>query len=603
MPTSALCLPSSLRKSTSAEEYCQLPAEVVSPFGSSRFIPAMFSGRNSISSRKATGGTGFLLLVKLFGRLLHLLRGGGELGQRVVGVGLGVPAAGGEHGGEDGGECEGDGRPAGHETSEIGGCVWCLAGQARRSGPDPHRASADWLYWPPTTAAPRYSTEDTHMDDSLYFTEHHHQVREMVREFARNHVAPVARELDRTSEFPWENIKAMGELGLLGVPWSEELGGAGMDQLSYYITIHELAKVDASHALTISAHTNLGTSPIVEFGTEEQKRRYVPLLASGKVLGGFGLTEPGAGSDAGGTATTAVDKGDHYVLNGSKVFITHAGVGEIFSVTARTEPGRGNRGITSFIVTKDTRGPGRAASASASAMRPTCPKIKGVRAGKKEDKMGWRASDTRELIFEDAIVPKENLLGKPGQGFVNFLKTLDAGRIGIAALSLGIAEGAYEEALRYAGVRKQFGRFIGSFQAVSFQLADMAMEIEAGTHLLYHAAWLKQHGKPFKKEAAMAKLYLLRAGHAGDHQGGPDLRRLRLYHRISGRADDAGRQGLRDRRGHQRDPADRHRAPDPGRSGGLTGPIPNTPLSRVSYCPTTTRLGAPWVRRLQTWPR
>jgi alkylation response protein AidB-like acyl-CoA dehydrogenase len=344
------------------------------------------------------------------------------------------------------------------------------------------------------------------MDDSLYFTEHHHQVREMVREFSRTQIAPVARELDRTSTFPWDNIKAMGELGLLGVPWSEALGGAGMDQLSYYITIHEMAKVDASHALTISAHTNLGTSPIVEFGTEEQKRRYVPLLASGRVLGGFGLTEPGAGSDAGGTATTAVDKGDHYLLNGSKIFITHAGVGEIFSVTARTEPGRGNKGITSFIVTKDTvdlalasrLGVGHAAD---------LPKTSGVRAGKKEDKMGWRASDTRELVFEDAVVPKENVLGQVGYGFINFLKTLDAGRIGIAALSLGIAEGAYEEALRYAGVRKQFGRLIGSFQGVNFQLADMALEIEAGTHLLYHAAWLKQNGKPFKKEAAMAKLF------------------------------------------------------------------------------------------------
>jgi butyryl-CoA dehydrogenase len=344
------------------------------------------------------------------------------------------------------------------------------------------------------------------MDDSLYFTEHHHQVREMVRDFSRDHIAPVARELDRTSEFPWENIKAMGELGLLGVPWSEELGGAGMDQLSYYITIHEMAKVDASHALTISAHTNLGTSPIVEFGTPDQKRRFVPLLASGSVLGGFGLTETGAGSDAGGTATSAIDKGDHYLLNGSKVFITHAGVGEIFSVTARTEPGRGNKGITSFIVTKDTTDLDRCRTLGVGHAKDL-PKTKGVRAGKKEDKMGWRASDTRELIFEDAVVPKENVLGRPGHGFINFLKTLDGGRIGIAALSLGIAEGAYEEALRYAGTRKQFGRFIGSFQAVSFQLADMAMEIEAGTHLLYHAAWLKQNGKPFKKEAAMAKLY------------------------------------------------------------------------------------------------
>jgi len=344
------------------------------------------------------------------------------------------------------------------------------------------------------------------MDDSLYFTEHHHQVREMVREFSQSHIAPVAAELDRTSTFPWDNIKAMGELGLLGVPWSEELGGAGMDQLSYYITIHEMAKIDASHALTISAHTNLGTSPIVEFGTDEQRRRYVPLLASGRVLGGFGLTEPGAGSDAGGTATTAVDKGDHYLLNGSKIFITHAGVGEIFSVTARTEAGRWNKGITSFIVTKDTvdleqtraLGVGHAAD---------LPKTRGVRAGKKQEKMGWRASDTRELIFEDAVVPKENLLGTPGQGFINFLKTLDAGRIGIAALSLGIAEGAYDEALRYAGVRKQFGRPIGSFQGINFQLADMALEIEAGTHLLYHAAWLKQNGRAFKKEAAMAKLF------------------------------------------------------------------------------------------------
>src|SRR5690606_11555738 len=287
------------------------------------------------------------------------------------------------------------------------------------------------------------------MDSSIYFSEQHLQVREMVRDFSRAEIAPVARELDQTSTFPWENVRKMGELGLLGVPWGEELGGSGMDQLSYYITIHEMAKVDASHALTISAHTNLGTSPIVEFGTAEQRERYVPLLASGRVLGGFGLTEPGAGSDAGGTASTAEDRGDHYLLNGSKIFITHAGVGEIFSVTARTASGGGHRNITSFIVTKDTvdldvakqLGVGHA---------PDLPKTKGVRAGKKEEKMGWRASDTRELILEDAIVPKENVLGEPGRGFVNFLKTLDAGRIGIAALSLGIAEGAYDQALAYA---------------------------------------------------------------------------------------------------------------------------------------------------------
>ena len=344
------------------------------------------------------------------------------------------------------------------------------------------------------------------MDLSLYVSEQHYQVRDMVREFGRKEVAPVARELDRTSSFPWANIRKMGELGLLGVPWPEELGGAGMDQLSYYVTIHELAKIDASHALTISAHTNLGTSPIVDFGTAEQKQRYVPLLASGRVLGGFGLTEPGAGSDAGGTATTAVDRGDHFVLNGSKVFITHAGVGEIFVVTARTEPGRGNKGITSFILTKESCDLDACREAGVG-HEESLPRVPGFKAGKKEEKMGWRASDTRELIFEDAMVPKENQLGALGQGFINFLKTLDGGRIGIAALSLGIAEGAYDEALRYAAVRKQFGRAIGSFQGVHFQLADMAMEIEAGTHLLYHAAWLKQNGKPFKKEAAMAKLF------------------------------------------------------------------------------------------------
>ena len=344
------------------------------------------------------------------------------------------------------------------------------------------------------------------MDTSIYFDDQHHQVREMVRDFSRAEIAPVARELDQTSTFPWDNIRKMGELGLLGVPWGEELGGAGMDQLSYYITIHEMAKVDASHALTISAHTNLGTSPIVEFGTKEQRERYVPLLASGKVLGGFGLTEPGAGSDAGGTASTAEDRGDHYVLNGSKIFITHAGVGEIFSVTARTDSGAGTRGISSFIVTKDTVDLEKCREIGIGHAEDL-PKTKGVRAGKKEDKMGWRASDTRELIFENAIVPKENLLGEPGKGFVNFLRTLDAGRIGIAALSLGIAEGAYDAALEYAAHRKQFGKAIGSFQGVHFQLADMALEIEAGTHLLYHAAWLKQNGKPFKKEAAMAKLF------------------------------------------------------------------------------------------------
>ena len=345
------------------------------------------------------------------------------------------------------------------------------------------------------------------MHDSLYFSDHHHQVRDMVRDFARTVVKPSAREYDLDSRFPWDNVKQMADLGLFGIPWPEELGGAGMDYLSYIIVIHELAKIDASHSITVSAHTTLGTSPIMDFGNDEQKRRFVPLLAQGKVLGGFGLTEPGAGSDAGGTKTVAEDRGDHYVLNGSKIFITHAGVGEIFVVTARSDPrAQKTRGITAFIVTKDTTDLDEAKRVGIG-HDATLPKTPGVKAAKKEDKLGWRASDTRELVFVDAIVPKENVLGPSGNGFRQMLHTLDGGRIGIGALALGIAEGALEECLVYTGQRKQFGRPIASFQGVHFALADMATEIEAATHLVYHAAWLKQHGHPFKKEAAMAKLY------------------------------------------------------------------------------------------------
>ena len=344
------------------------------------------------------------------------------------------------------------------------------------------------------------------MDDSLYFSEQHIAVRDMVREFAREEVAPVAAKLDAAAKFPWENVKRMGELGLLGVPWPEELGGAGLDIMSYLIAINEMAKVDASHAITISAHTTLGTSPIVNFGTQAQKERYVPRLASGRVLGGFGLTEPQAGSDAAGTRSTAVRKNDHYILNGSKIFITHGGVGEIFVVTAVTNPELGTKGISSFILTKETTDLD-AARAIGIGHDPSLPVMPGFRAGKKEDKLGWRASDTRELHFEDVEVPVENRLGDEGMGFVNFMKTLDSGRIGIAALSLGIAEGAFEEARSYASMRKQFGRAIASFQGVQFQLSDLATEIEAGRHLVFHAAWLAQHGRPFGQEAAMAKLY------------------------------------------------------------------------------------------------
>src|SRR6476660_6460115 len=344
------------------------------------------------------------------------------------------------------------------------------------------------------------------MDDSLYFSEQHFAVREMVRQFARDEVAPVAARHDADGTFPWETVRTMGELGLLGVPWSEDLGGAGLDLLSYMITIMELAKVDASTGLTVSAHTTLGTSPIVHFGTDEQKRRYVPFLASGKVLGGFGLTEPDAGSDAGGTRTTAVKKGDRYILNGTKRFITHGSVGEIFVVTAVTDRSAGTKGISSFILTKPTNDLAETERVGVG-HEPSLPAMKGFSSGKKEDKLGWRASDTAELIMEDVEVPAENLLGTEGLGFINFMKTLDNGRIGIAALSLGIAEGAYEQALSYSTIRKQFGKPISDFQGVHFQLADMATEIEAGKLLMYHAAWLAQNKKPFSKEAAMAKLF------------------------------------------------------------------------------------------------
>ncbi len=339
-----------------------------------------------------------------------------------------------------------------------------------------------------------------------YFDENHLMIRDMVRDFARNEIAPVAGELDQKSEFPWENVKKMAELGLFGIPWSEELGGAGMDGISYMIVIEELARVDASHAITVSAHTTLGTSPIVNFGTPEQQERFVPLLATGQVLGGFGLTEPGAGSDASGTQTIAVRADGGWILNGTKIFITHAGVGEVFVVTAATDREQGAHGITSFIVTKPTTdletaqelGIGHAQELE---FTP------GVRAGKKEDKMGWRASDTRELVMEEAFVPEENVLGEVGQGFVNFMRTLDSGRIGIAALSLGIAAGALEQAMIYANERRQFGQRINEFQGIQFMLADMATEIEAARHLVYHAAWLKEQGRPFGKEASMAKLF------------------------------------------------------------------------------------------------
>jgi alkylation response protein AidB-like acyl-CoA dehydrogenase len=363
-----------------------------------------------------------------------------------------------------------------------------------RHTPGPRNAASRLRISPPHGVMDRYLNDD-----------HRAFVRE-VRGFADEAIAPASRELDRTSTFPWENVAAMAERGYLGIPIPERLGGLGRDALTYLLTVQELAKVDASHAITVSAHTTLGTYPILNFGSDAQRERYVPRLARGEVLGGFGLTEPGAGSDAGGSRTRAVRDGDDWILNGSKIFITHAGVGEIFTVTAVTDPPSGARGITNFVVTKPTTDPEAAAGAGMGSARDLG-YVDGVRAGKKEDKMGWRASDTRELLLEDARVSDAHRVGDEGQGFVNFMRILDAGRIGIAALSLGIAEGALEAALAYTNRRRQFGRLIFDFQPVQFRLAELATEVEAAKHLTYHAAWLMEQGRPFSKEAAMAKLF------------------------------------------------------------------------------------------------
>lgn len=340
-----------------------------------------------------------------------------------------------------------------------------------------------------------------------YLTDEHDAFRAEVREFAETHIAPVARELDEQSRFPWDNVRRLADRGWLGIDAPPEYGGLGRDYLSYILAIEELARIDASHAITVSAHSTLGTSPILSFGTREQKERYVPLLASGRVLGGFGLTEPEAGSDAAATRTTAVRENGHYRLNGNKIFITHAGVGEIFVVTALTDRSRGTKGISSFIVTKETTDRDEADRVGVGHAAELEPFMVGVRAAKKEEKMGWRASDTRELVLEEVEVPADNRLGDEGEGFTNFMRTLDSGRIGVGALSLGLAQGALDTALAFVEQREQFGKTLSKFQGIQFKLAEMATQIQAARHLVYHAAWLKQAGRPFTREASMAKLY------------------------------------------------------------------------------------------------
>ncbi len=335
----------------------------------------------------------------------------------------------------------------------------------------------------------------------------HQELRQEVRDFALRSIAPVARELDEQCRFPWDNVRAMAQRGWLGVNVPAEYGGMGLDYVSYLIVLEELARVDLSHAITISAHSTLGLSPILNFGNPEQKQRFLPLLAAGRVLCGFGLTEPGAGSDAGATRTTALRQNGEYRITGSKIFITHAGVGEVFVVTAVTDRARGPKGITSFIVTKETTDRAEAQRVGVGHATELEPFTPGVRAGKKEDKMGWRASDTRELILEDARVPVANRLGQEGEGFINFMKTLDAGRIGIAACTLGLARGAFDTALAREQGREPEESPDESRQAVHFALADMATEIEAAHHLVYNAARLREAGQPFTREASMAKLY------------------------------------------------------------------------------------------------
>jgi alkylation response protein AidB-like acyl-CoA dehydrogenase len=309
-------------------------------------------------------------------------------------------------------------------------------------------------------------------------------IRETVRTFARQRVAPVAAELDREARFPYDLVAELAEFGLMGIPIPEEHGGAGSDIVSYAIAIEELTRVDSSVAITVAAHTSLGTMPILLYGSEEQKERWLPDLASGRKLAAFGLTEPGAGSDAGATRTTAELRDGSWVINGSKLFITNAGTDITWGVTITARTGEDE--VSNVVV--ENGSPGYTISAPMK-------------------KLGWRASDTRELSFEDCAVPQGNLLGERGAGFRQFLEILDGGRISVAAMGVGLAQGAYDLAFAYANEREQFGKPIASFQAIQFKLADMATEIEAGRGMVYRAAWLKDQGRPFAREAAMAKLF------------------------------------------------------------------------------------------------
>ncbi|WP_433773094.1 acyl-CoA dehydrogenase AcdA [Bacillus wiedmannii] len=317
-------------------------------------------------------------------------------------------------------------------------------------------------------------------------SEEHEMIRKMVRDFAKNEVAPTAAERDEEERFDRALFDQMAELGLTGIPWPEEYGGIGSDYLAYVIAIEELSRVCASTGVTLSAHTSLAGWPILKFGTEEQKQKFLRPMAEGKKIGAYGLTEPSSGSDAGGMKTTAKLDGDHYVLNGSKIFITNGGIADIYVVFALTDPESKQRGTSAFIVESDTPG---------------------FSVGKKESKLGIRSSPTTEIMFEDCRIPVENLLGEEGQGFKIAMQTLDGGRNGIAAQAVGIAQGALDASVEYARERHQFGKPIAAQQGIGFKLADMATDVEAARLLTYQAAWLESEGLPYGKESAMSKVF------------------------------------------------------------------------------------------------
>ena len=324
------------------------------------------------------------------------------------------------------------------------------------------------------------------ISDPTAFTEEELILRDTIRAFVREEVEPGELERDKSKELPRDLIRQLAEQGMLGIPVPEQYGGAGMSTLSYALFVEEVSKVSGSLALTLAAHTSLGTMPIIDFGTEEQKEKFVPPLASGTYLGAFALTEPMAGSDSSATKTTATRDGSDYVLNGQKAWITNATYAGSFVVTARTAPGRGSQGISSFIVLRDTPG---------------------ISIGPPEKKLGLHSSDSCPVFFDDCRVPESQRLGPEGEGFKYFMQTLDRGRIIIGAMALGLAEGALERSVVYANERKTFGRPIARHQGIAFKVADMAVQVEAARHLVYHAAKLKDAARPFSKEAAMAKLY------------------------------------------------------------------------------------------------